>query len=166
MALNIEHKEENEGKNSRGRLSAEEFNNLIDTVKELEKNANTPSSIGELKNVSPESDTAEDGSVLLYGNNGWSPAAGVFIPTGVAEDGSIITTFEDLMNYISSHSGGGGETGIQRNLRIINNLDSKSLSASKGEPCHLNFTFISQERYSTNEPYEDTGERGFCQISV
>lgn len=52
MALNIEHKEENEGKNSRGRLSAEEFNNLIDTVKELEKNANTPSSIGELKNVS------------------------------------------------------------------------------------------------------------------
>ena len=113
MALNIEHKEENEGKNSRGRLSAEEFNNLIDTVKELEKNANTPSSIGELKNVSPESDTAEDGSVLLYGNNGWSPAAGVFIPTGVAEDGSIITTFEDLMNYISSHSGGGGETGIQ-----------------------------------------------------
>ena len=47
MALNIEHKEENEGKNSRGRLSAEEFNNLIDTVKELEKNANTPSSIGE-----------------------------------------------------------------------------------------------------------------------
>ena len=39
MALNIEHKEENEGKNSRGRLSAEEFNNLIDTVKELEKNA-------------------------------------------------------------------------------------------------------------------------------
>ena len=166
MALNIEHKEENEGKNSRGRLSAEEFNNLIDTVKELEKDANTPSSIGELKNVSPESDTAEDGSVLLYGNNGWSPAAGVFIPTGVAEDGSIITTFEDLMNYISSHSGGGGETGIQRNLRIINNLDSKSLSASKGEPCHLNFTFISQERYTTNEPYEDTGERGFCQISV
>lgn len=164
MALNVEHKEENEGKNSRGRLSAEEFNNLIDTVKELEKDANTPSSIGELKNVSPESDTAEDGSVLLYGNNGWSPAAGVFIPTGVAEDGSIITTFEDLMNYISSH--GGGETGIQRNLRIINNLDSKSLSASKGEPCYLNFTFISQERYSTNEPYEDTGERGFCQISV
>jgi hypothetical protein len=166
MALNVEHKEENEGKNSRGRLSAEEFNNLIDTVKELEKDANTPSSIGELKNVSPESDTAEDGSVLLYGNNGWSPATGVFIPTGVAEDGSIITTFEDLMNYISSHSGGGGETEIQRNLRIINNLDSKSLSASKGEPCHLNFTFISQERYSTNEPYEDTGERGFCQISV
>ena len=147
MALNVEHKEENEGKNSRGRLSAEEFNNLIDTVKELEKDANTPSSIGELKNVSPESDTAEDGSVLLYGNNGWSPATGVFIPTGVAEDGSIITTFEDLMNYISSHGGGGGETGIQRNLRIINNLDSKSLSASKGEPCYLNFTFISQERY-------------------
>ena len=51
-------------------------------------------------------------------------------------------------------------------LSFHHSRDSKSLSASKGEPCHLNFTFISQERYSTNEPYEDTGERGFCQISV
>ena len=33
-------------------------------------------------------------------------------------------------------------------------------------PCLLDFTFISQERYSSNEPYEDTGERGMCQISV
>ena len=31
----VEHKEENEGKNSRGRLSAEEFNNLIDREKNV-----------------------------------------------------------------------------------------------------------------------------------
>lgn len=70
------------------------------------------------------------------------------------------------MNYISTHGEGGGGTGVQRNIRITNNLESKNISASKGEPCLLDFTFISQERYSSNEPYEDTGERGMCQISV
>lgn len=89
----------------------------------------------------------------------------LFLP-GTAEDGSIITTFSDLMNYISTHGEGGGGTGVQRNIRITNNLESKNISASKGEPCLLDFTFISQERYSSNEPYEDTGERGMCQISV
>ncbi len=62
--------------------------------------------------------------------------------------------------------GGGGSTGIQRNVRITNNLDSKNISASKGEPCLLKFTFVSQERYDSGEAYEDTGERGVCQISV
>ena len=62
--------------------------------------------------------------------------------------------------------GSGGSSGIQRNVRIVNNLDSKNLSASKGEPCYLAFTFISQERYGEDEPYEDTEERGLCQISV
>lgn len=60
----------------------------------------------------------------------------------------------------------GGQQGIQRNVRIVNELDSKNVSASKGEPCPLMFTFVSQERYSVGEPYEDTGERGLCQISV
>lgn len=60
----------------------------------------------------------------------------------------------------------GGQQGIQRNVRIVNELDSKNVSASKGEPCPLIFTFVSQERYSVGEPYEDTGERGLCQISV
>ena len=123
-------------------------------------------SMGELTNVSQEADIAEDGSVLMYRDNEWKPAAECFIPTGTAEDGSIITTFSDLMNYISTHGEGGGGTGVQRNIRITNNLESKNISASKGEPCLLDFTFISQERYSSNEPYEDTGERGMCQISV
>lgn len=61
---------------------------------------------------------------------------------------------------------GGSGSGVQRNIRLVNNLDSKNVSASKGEPCLLNFTFISQERYSSKEQYENTGERGLCQISV
>lgn len=65
-----------------------------------------------------------------------------------------------------SEIGGGGQTGLQRNVRIINNLESKNISASKGEACYLDFTFISQERYSSSDPYEDTGERGLLQISV
>lgn len=60
----------------------------------------------------------------------------------------------------------GGPTGIQRNVRILNNLNSKNIAASKGEPCYLNFTFISQERYNAEEAYENTGERGLLQISV
>ncbi len=62
--------------------------------------------------------------------------------------------------------GGGGSTGVQRNVRVVNNMDSKNVSSSKGEPCYLKFTFVSQERYDSKEPYEDTGERGLCQISV
>ena len=76
MALNVEHKEENEGKNSRGRLSAEEFNNLIDTIKELEKDANTPASIGGLKNVSNDADqtsATDDVLVRRAGHKEWIP---------------------------------------------------------------------------------------------
>lgn len=61
---------------------------------------------------------------------------------------------------------GNTEIGLQRNVRIVNDLDNKNISASKGEPCYLKFTFISQERYSSKDPYENTGERGLCQISV
>lgn len=57
-------------------------------------------------------------------------------------------------------------SGVTRNVRIVNNLDTKNLSASKGDPCYVEFTFISQERYSDADPYEDTGERGSCRISV
>lgn len=53
-----------------------------------------------------------------------------------------------------------------KNIRIDNNLDSRNVSASKGEACFLKFTFISQERSSEDLPFEDTGERGFCQILV
>lgn len=60
----------------------------------------------------------------------------------------------------------GGGTGIQRNLMIQNNLDSRNIAASKGESCELKFTFISQERYGLTGEYENTGERGLCEFSI
>ena len=38
-------------------------------------------------------------------------------------------------------------TGVQYYIRVQNNGD-KSFTSQKGEPCVLNFTFVSQERYS------------------
>lgn len=99
--------------------------------------------LGELTNVDNAADNTVDSDVILFkakGSNTWTTK---------------------LLSEI-----GGGQTGVQRNVRIINNLDSKNLSASKGELCYLDFTFISQERYSEDERYEDTGERGLCQISI
>lgn len=75
MALNVEHKEENEGRNSRGRLSAEEFNNLIDTIKTLEKGVNTPVSLGGLKNVSNNADQTSattDTLIRPAGSEDWT----------------------------------------------------------------------------------------------
>ena len=64
MALDIGKKEENEGKNSRGRLSAEEFNRLVDAVVALEK-----MTLGELSNVLKSVDDSNTGSLLA--NAGW-----------------------------------------------------------------------------------------------
>lgn len=80
MALDIGTKVENEGKNSQGRLSAAEFNRLVDTVKILEKDVNTPASIGGLKNVSSNTDSAAIGSILVKEESEWaslSPAISV-----------------------------------------------------------------------------------------
>ena len=119
MALNIDKKVENEGKNEQGRLSANEFNQLVDVVKSLENN-----------NVD-----------------------------GLQTKLNIInSTLEELLN--------GSSGGVQRNVLVQNNLDSRNLSASKGESCYLKFTFVSQERYGIGSEYEDTGERGLCQISI
>ena len=100
--MNIEKKIENGGATPQGRLTAEEFNQLVDAVTNLEASVN------------------------------------------------------ELV----------GAAGIQRNIRISNNLDSRNVAASKGNPCILKFTFVSQERYSITDPYEDTGERGLLQLSV
>lgn len=100
--------------------------------------------LGELTNVDAEADAVGGEDVVLFrakGAGSWSVKK-------------------------LSEIGGGGQTTIQRNVRVVNNLDSKNISASKGEPCLLNFTFVSQERYSPEEPYEDTGERGLLQISA
>lgn len=103
-----------------------------------------PVTLGELENVDVAADTAGEEDVVLFrakGSGEWTlkPLAGI---------------------------GGGGDGEIQRNVRLVNRLDSKNIAASKGEPCFLNFTFISQERYGYNDPYEDTGERGLLQVSV
>lgn len=103
-----------------------------------------PTTLGELENVDASADTTTTEDVILFkakNSDKWT------------------------VKLLSEIGGGGGETGIQRNVRIVNNLDSKNISASKGEPCYLNFTFVSQERYNSNDPYEDTGERGLLQIS-
>lgn len=66
MALDIGKKEENEGKNSRGRLSAEEFNRLVEAVVALEK-----MTLGGLSNVLKSVDDSDTGSLLTKGNAGW-----------------------------------------------------------------------------------------------
>lgn len=76
------------------------------------------------------------------------------------------TNAANLLGFINLPEGGGGGSGAQYNLRVVNNLESKSLYASQGEACNVNFTFISQERFGSNEDFHDTGERGLCQISA
>lgn len=94
------------------------------------------------------------------------------IPVDRLEVPTLCYVFDDDLFYVWDGSlwnikeMGGVDEGLQRNVRIVNNLDSKNVSASKGEPCLLKFTFVSQERYSSKEPYENTGEEGLCQISV
>lgn len=121
------------------------------------------STLGGMTNVDDTADTPVDGAILIAESNKWTTAVEKFIPTGVAADGTAIKTFPDLVAYIEMLM---GPSGVQRNIRINNDLDSKNVSASKGEPCLLKFTFVSQERYSISKPYEDTGERGLCQISI
>ena len=121
--------------------------------------------LGDVENVDDSANEPEDNSVMISEDGIWIPRKNAFLPTGETSDGAAINTFDDLISYILIN-GGAAAGGVQRNLRIINNLDSKNISASKGEPCYLNFTFISQERYNPNEPYENTGERGKCEISV
>lgn len=94
------------------------------------------------------------------------------IPADRLEVPTLCYVFDEDLFYVWNGSSwnekemGGTDTGLQRNVRIVNELDSKNVSASKGEPCELKFTFVSQERYSSKDPYENTGERGLCQISV
>lgn len=60
-----------------------------------------------------------------------------------------------------------GASSVQYNCVLSNNLDSKSITASKDDTtCPLKFTYTSQERYSYSDPYENTGERGLCEISI
>ena len=100
--------------------------------------------LGGLMNVTPAADEVDDKEdyviVKLKGESEWT--------------------------LLPASSIGGGGTGVQRNVLIQNDLDSRNISASKGEPCYLKFTFVSQERYGIGGDYENTGERGLCQISI
>lgn len=112
----------------------------------------------------------------IYGKGGFkcvrTTAERDAIPVDRLEVPTLCYVFDDDLFYVWDGSlwnikeMGGVDEGLQRNVRIVNNLDSKNVSASKGEPCLLKFTFVSQERYSSKEPYENTGEEGLCQISV
>lgn len=106
----------------------------------------------------------ENAEYRYKGDGVWERKDDAFLPTGTMDDGTEIKTFDDLIGFIVSTSG--GEDQVQRNLRVVNNLDSKNISAGKGDPCILDFTFISQERYGISKPYENTGERGLLQIAV
>lgn len=71
-----------------------------------------------------------------------------------------------LANLPTGQGGeGGAGGGMTYYLRIMNGLDSRNIVASKGEPCNIVFTFVSQQKDGENE-YEDTGERGYCEISI
>ena len=122
------------------------------------------SRLSELEDVDNPVSGPSDGAVLIKQGDTWTPVSNAFLPTGTTVDGTVIKTFDDLVGLMQDISGGGDK--VQRNLRILNHLDSKTLSASKGEPCFVEFTFLSQERYNFSDPYENTGERGLCQISI
>lgn len=117
-------------------------------------------------------------TVAKLKNEGWKPVANVEemenIDTSNLAKGTACYVFDEDRLYAwtgtewkeKSFGSGGGSGTVQRNLRVINELDSKNISAAKNEPCYLRFKFISQERYDTEEPYVDTGERGLCQLSI
>lgn len=75
--------------------------------------------------------------------------------------------WNQLINVVNEHTEMfSGATGQQLRVLIQNNMDGRAIAAQKGQPCYLNFTFVSQERYSYDAEYENTGERGLCEISV
>lgn len=73
---------------------------------------------------------------------------------------------EWVMVPASQFGGGGSASTTQYQLRVVNNLDTKSLVASKGEACLVSYTFTSQSRESSDDPWGDTGERGYCVVAV
>lgn len=58
-----------------------------------------------------------------------------------------------------------GDSGVVYSVRLQNNLDSRNLSASVGNPCILAFTFISRMRDGLAD-WEQTGESATLTVSV
>ena len=61
--------------------------------------------LGELEDVEFTEDP-RNGSVLVKQDDRWIPASEMFIPTGEMTDGTAIKTFDDLVGFIVSMSGG------------------------------------------------------------
>lgn len=156
MSLDIGIKVENEGKNSQGRLSAEEFNRLVAAVVDLDKQVSGAIGVEGIRDKL----VTMNKNVERLGDDVALKIDKIFI------EGTDLYAEADGQIVIGPLSLNGGQQSVQRHVRVMNELDSKNISASKGEPCELKFKFISQERYSSQDPYENTGERGLCQVYV
>lgn len=87
-----------------------------------------------------------------------------------SEDASLydddpITHVELLLGAVDMPEGGSSE-GPAVTVAVVNNLTTRNLYASKGNPCYINFTFTSKSRADINDTWVDTGERGRVEISV
>lgn len=166
------------------------FNNgLLVRSKETSRELHSSYSDALLENSEPESlsaeiieDKADDLEVI---NDSLMEVAAAEIVAGattlggldnVVDEADVVNDSEDYVivklkgasgwTLLPARNLGGGGSEVQRTVQIQNDLDSRNLSASKGEACLLKFTFISQERYGIGGQYENTGERGLCEVSV
>lgn len=169
MALDIGTKVENEGKNSQGRLSAAEFNRLIEVVKSLETN-NVPelqakltainNAIEKLNNSSSGGSSEEIAQLRELINQLAANALVIGTTTGTAYDGALGAALEQTVRELS------GGSGTMYSVYVRNNMDSLGFAAQYGEECILDFTFVSQYRDDLSEPYKPTGELGLATIMV
>lgn len=56
--------------------------------------------------------------------------------------------------------------GAQYSVYIMNNMSGLSFAAQQGQPCPLEFTFISRFRDSFDQPYRPTGETALADIYI
>lgn len=78
----------------------------------------------------------------------------------------LIHTMKTAAEGGGGGGGGGSASGMSYYLRVVNNLPSRNIVASKGDPCNVEFTFVSQQKDVADEEYSDTGERGYCEVSI
>ena len=149
--ITIGSKIENEGRDSQGTLSAQEFNNLVNKVKELVDLVN----IGGLESVAGQIKSLQ-GS--LKGISESQLITGV--TEGTAYDGFAGATLEQIVRELA------GGSGTMYSTYIRNDMESLGMSAQVGNSCNLNFTFMSQYKDDLSEPYKPTGELGMLTIMV